>query len=284
MTFTALQIKEALEYADKLLPEKTPPMLAAACPGVDANPVDEDWPFHNNLEAIRLMLAWNKLKGTPTTVEEEDFRLTHSHGGEFDHLAKYGVDELYSCIYTTYVSVSWHLAGRHTYEAELVKALPTLPPHATLIDFGAAPWVESLYYAKKGLNVIAVNKRLDSDCHQFGKFMAQVVGIGSVMEMESDEVFNIPAGSIDIVYAMDVFEHIPPCADGSPGWIPYAEALFRALKPNGIWYANAPLDKDTTCHPVVYHPSHYTSPISLQEWSDQHGMPQAGTFLRRKPA
>lgn len=285
MRFTNEEIVKALADTAKLLPASTPPGLAAACPGIDKANLEPAWPIRNNLQAVHYMLAWNLLTGTPTTVEEEDFRLTHAHAGEFEDLAKYGPVEVYrKSIYTKYVSVSWHLAGRYTYDNELIEWLTAAGwPSWRLIDFGAAPWVQALYYAAKGLDVTVVNSALDSDCHNFGRFLAQIHGYSGKIKEYVSEDLAWTTSTYDVVYSVDALEHIPPLPNGRPGWLPYATHLYNALRPAGVFYANAPLEYDTDCHPVSFHPVHYTSPLSLQSWCEQMGMPSIGkTFLRLK--
>lgn len=285
MRFTEDEIAKALNDTKSLLPIGCPEELQNACK-IDSATIDPAWPIHTNLEAVHYLLAWNLLCGTKTTVADEVYRLTHSHAGEFEDLAKTDSQRVYAeSIYTKYVSVSWHTAGRYSYDDELVKALIGRDcSKMSMVDFGAAPWIQAIFYARKGFNVTVVNKSLESDCHLFGKFLATIHGVADrIIERASDDERWWTEKKYDVAYCVDVLEHIPPEADGTPGWIRFAKRLADSLKPDGIFYQNAPLDIEPGVpHRVSYHPVHFTSPISLQDWSKEQGFASEGCFLWRR--
>lgn len=319
-------------------PEETPPELTQACANIDLSYAHREnngpgmrpdtegkmhpvhylhpaWPIQSNLEALRLLAWWEKLHGRAFNKEQEVYRLTHSHAGEFTDLETMGYDRLYiESIYTKYVSISWHLAGRYDYDQELLAltlADPFLsPPHddlraavekhnkklpRRLIDFGAAPWIQSIFYARLGYAVTAVNQSVESDSNRFGRFLAQVAGVEQGNDSSQVQEFSSsdPAWGeqeYDVIYAIDVLEHIPPLADGSPGWVSLADKLKEQLVSIedgglGIWYVNAPLEISSgPVKPVSTHPSHWTSPISTQEWAANNGLINGGGYFSwRKP-
>jgi len=270
---------------------KIPPELQSSCKCV---PIDPDWPISGPLEALELLEEWEQLEGGPEPLTAEHISrnligghiqmLTHSHHYEYADLKRFGVEQLYQKSRSTkYVSIGWHLAGRYEYDVALIAELECLGwPSVKLIDFGAACWIQAIFYANKGLQVDIVNQTLDSDCNRFGRWLAQKKGLlGRINEYSSKDIDQI--GEYDIIYAMDVFEHIPPLEDGTPGWIPVATRLLKALKPGGIWQVNSPFGEESGVpHPVSSHEVHYTSPISQSEWNVQQGLVQEG-YLWRKP-
>lgn len=273
---------------------------------MDYADIDPDWPITSHEQAIALLAEWSELEsdrevlvggGTeahfedhpgPLTFDHHAYRLSHSHAHEWANLARYGFEGVYTRgRFTKYVAVAWHLAGRHRYDAALVEAWEKAgKPRWNMIDFGAAAWIQSCFWAKKGLWVTAVNKSNESDAQRFGRWLARLRGIGDrVNGFSSDPVADwAMADHADVIYCMDVFEHIPPLEDDSPGWIPYAKALLDALRPGGIFFANAPLDfapgKPT---PTSYHPDHFTSPISLSQWLMDNGCYTDGFLFRKGP-
>lgn len=260
-------------------PEHTPDALIQAC---KCEPIDPCWPIGSPLEAIQLLYDWevDVCGASPIDINTLANWLTHSHHHEYADLKRLGVDRLYrESHFTKCVSIGWHLAGRYTYDIALIDELTRLGwPKWKLIDFGAAPWIQSIYYHRKGLDVTAVNQSLDSEVHRFGKWLAARSNVpdGAIREFGSEDP-GWQEITYDIVYAVDVLEHIPPTADGTPGWISYAEALLKTLRQGGIWYVNAPLDvQPGVPRPVETHPVHYTSPISLSEWQAEHGLVQHG--------
>lgn len=276
--FTQEQINDALERAKRLTPTEMPGDLLSAC---KCEPIDPAWPVQDPIDALHVLHAWDILNGKEGTTNSH--RLTHSHHYESLDLARMGVTRLYRESDTTkYVSVAWHLAGRYTYDETLIKELDRLGwPKLKMVDFGAAPWIQSIFYTKKGLDVTAVNQSIDSDTHQFGKFLAHIRGASGIKEAASDDPWD--AEQYDIIYAIDVLEHIPPLPDGSMGWVPYAERLLKALKPGGLWYVNAPFGiSDGPIRPVDTHQVHYTSPIRIEDWALAHGLVQ-DLYLWKKP-
>lgn len=244
----------------------------------------EGWPLRTFDEALAALAEWERREGRDAPPPTHLYRLTHSHHHEWDDLRRVGVGTVYvDSIFTKYVSTAWHLAGRFEYDDSLVAELAARGwPSLRLIEFGAAPWIQAIFYARKGLRVAAINQSVESDAHRFGRWLAEREGVRGIDEYASDD----PAWrreQADIVYCVDVFEHIPPLADGSPGWVPFAEDLLGTLRPGGVWYANAPLTIEPgTPHPVPTHINHYTSPFSLQDWERDHGLISEGSFLRRK--
>lgn len=286
------------------IPTEVPGALRSACKCV---PIDPDWPISGPLHAMELMRDWDIKEDKRTDWGQSQYEraITHSHAGEFEDLQRLGPTRVYKeSIYTKFVSIGWHLAGRYEYDVDFIRLLTEmnwLSPRGeqlTMIDFGAAPWIQSIFYANKGLDVIAVNADLESDCNRFGRFLAERNGYeripGKPEYKITDTWFKGSNGlahdnerwiteessfeegwkdySYDIVYAIDVLEHIPPQADGSPGWVPVADKLYEQLSPGGIWYVNAPLTYDTTVHPVPTHPVHFTSPISHEAWATAKGL------------
>jgi len=274
MHYTLEDISAVEARVQAIMPAEIPAALQSACKCV---PIDPAWPIQGPLDALRLFTAWDWLEGR-TAVKPEDHikHITHSHAHEWEDVGRFGIENVYRKSLTTkYVSTAWHLAGRYEYDVALIAALTERGwPALQLIDFGAAPWIQSIFYARKGLRVTAINQSTDSDAHRFGQFLAvrsgvadRIVGAGS-----DDSGWREPA-SCDIVYAIDVLEHVPPTPEGTPGWIAYAEALHEALRPGGLWFVNAPLDYDPgTPHPVATHPVHYTSPISTETWAATKGL------------
>jgi len=220
-------------------------------------------------------LSWNDLV----------YRITHSHHHEYADLTRYGYDSLYrKSRFTAAVSIGWHLAGRYEYDTELIKHLERNGwPKLKLVDFGAACWLQAIFYAKKGLTVDVVNQDLESDANRFGAWLAAKHGVSSITQWNSSVVLE-PAwkkNSYDIIYAVDVFEHIPPDGD-KPGWIPYAEQLLASLKPGGIWFVNAPFGYgDGPPTPVESHPVHFSSSIQMSHWNATHGIIQEGYLWRK---
>ena len=270
---------------------------------MDYADIDPDWSIQDYESAIALLSEWAEREGDrevllpgreasgdefkvhpdPLTFDHHAYRLSHSHAHEWANLRRYGFEGVYTVgRFTKYVAVAWHLAGRHRYDAALVEAWEKAGrPAWTLTDFGAAAWIQSIYWAKKGCRVTAVNKSNESDAARFGAWLAERSGVSGVTGCSSDCMRDDP---IDVAYCMDVFEHIPPLADDSPGWIPYAEALLRALKPGGIFFANAPLDyAPGRPEPTSYHPDHFTSPISLQTWLEANGCYVDGVLWHKGP-
>lgn len=273
-----------------------PDELRAACKN---EPIDPDWPIQNPVDAINLLYEWDELEGRPELLlSDQVFNITHSHHQEREDLNRLGVDKLYKqSIFTKCVSIGWHLAGRYTYDDELIRILSGLNwklggRRPRMVDFGAAPWIQSIFYANKGFNVVAINQSIDSDTHRFGRFLAEkngftkngekwVKGGGSIEEYSSDDL-NWTTQQFDIVYAVDVFEHIPPESDGSPGWIKYADTLFNCLTVGGIWFVNAPFEMDKgPIKSVESHPVHFTCPFTIQEWNEKKGLvhEQFGHYL-----
>ena len=258
-------------------------------------PIDPDWPIQDPVQALNLLYEWDALEGLPEkTLFEQIFGLTHSHHHEYEELDRLGVDRLYKeGRYTKCVSIAWHLAGRYTYDEEFIRILSAsnwkingYTPR--LIDFGAAPWIQSIFYANKGMHVTAVNQSIESDAHRFGRFLAEKHGYykkgdkwvhndpnkGTISEYDSDDK-RWQIHSFEIVYAIDVFEHIPPDPDGTAGWIKYADMLYDCFVPGGMWYVNAPFGiQDGPILPVESHPVHYTSPFTIQEWNAKKGLVQ----------
>ena len=266
-----------------------PPELKGSC---KCEEIDPDWPISGPIEALNLMEEWALKENDRDSLDGDVinqgganhvYRLTHSHHHEWADLRRFGVDEVYrKSRFTKCVSVAWHLAGRYYYDVGIIDELTKLGwPKLKLIDFGAAPWIQAIYYAKKGLDVTITNQYLESDCNRFGRWLAEKKDVKGIKEYESaDPVWH--KEKFDIIYAMDVFEHIPPLPDGTPGWLPYAEALYDCLTPGGIYYASAPFGIGAgTPRPVDTHQNHYTSPISLSEWCEKKGLKLVGPVWRK---
>lgn len=285
-----MTVQEALEFADRHVPKGIPEDLRNAC---KCEPIDPDWPIGGPLDALRVLMAWEHYDNQPKhTIGEIAYRITHSHHFEYEDLQRYGVAEVYQkSLATKYVSIGWFLAGRYNQDNFLVEEFTRLGwPNFKLLDFGAAPWIQSIFYAKKGFDVTAVNQSRSSDCHRFGMFLAEANGLtrqhvgepletvwtkafsnGKIRSYASDESWH--EQTYDVIYAVDVLEHIPPNPDGSLGWIPLAERMLNALKPGGMCYISAPFEKaDGVARPVETHPVHYTSPISIEDWLRAEGM------------
>lgn len=275
-----MTIKEALDAVDKILPEKIPQPLVEAC---KCEPVDPMWPIKDPLEAIRYLMAWERYDGQELhSLDEITHRLTHSHYYEQEDLKKYGVEQVYQkSLSTKFVSIAWFLCGRYGQDIGLIAELDRLGwPPLRFIDFGGAPWLQAIFYRRKGLKVTVVNQTKDSDCHRFGRFLAACYGIDDIREYSAEEAWD--ATEYDVIYCCDVLEHIPPLADGSPGWVPIAERLINALVPKGLAYLNAPLEiAEGPPRPVEHHPVHYTSPFSLGSLLETKGVWQEGYFLRK---
>ena len=275
-------VAKALEWGKAQVPKETPRALVEAC---KCEPIDPDWPIQSPLHALELMFAWEELtqRERRRSVEEHTNWITHSHHHEYDDLNRLGYAKLYQeGEATKYVSIGWHLAGRYYYDVALIEDLEKRGwPKLKLIDFGAAAWIQACFYRKKGFDVTVVNQGLESDSNRFGRFLAEANGVKGIREFSSDDPAWADA-SYDIIYAMDVFEHIPP--DGEePGWLKYADQLLETLKPGGLYFANAPFGEGKgTPKPVDSHPVHYTSPISLGEWCIDRGLVQEG-YLTKKP-
>lgn len=274
-----MTIKEALELAEKKIPQEIPQELRNAC---KCEPIDSAWPIATPREALVYLAAWELYDGQQEhSVHELTHRITHSHHYEKEDLLKYGVEQVYThSLSTKYVSIGWHLSGRYSQDNGLIGELDRLGwPQYEFLDFGAAPWIQALFYSNKGLDVSIVNKDLNSDCNRFGRFMAHADNNYSVLEYNSND--NWDSKKYDVIYSVDVLEHIPPLPDGSPGWLSYAERLMNCWKVGGIGYLNAPFDIANIVKPVEYHPVHYTSPISLGDFLIDHGAVQEGYFWRK---
>ena len=262
-------------------------------------PIDPDWPIQSPEHAIELLMEWDEQEhGKARPLEWYIEALTHSHAGEQEDLQKYGYEQVYDkSEYTKLVSISWHLAGRFEYDDELIKKIqsgafenlnaPITWHRPRLLDFGAAPWIQAIFYYKKGFDVWVSNKNLESDVNRFGRFLANKAlgaddGHVEFIEIEPESVLTLPTGCLDVAYTVDVLEHIPPEVDGSPGWVKYADALYRATKPGGVMYLNAPLDKAETVRPVEYHVVHFTSPFDLEDWAQDKDFVEKGYFVRRR--
>jgi hypothetical protein len=282
--------KVAAEVEQNWLPKEIPDALRSAC---KCAPIDPNWPIQGPLEALKLMRIWDILEGLPLPdLAEYILRITHSHAAEMVDVNKLGYDRVYrESLTTKYVSIAWHLAGRYEYDTGLIARLESLGwlrrrgVPRKMLDFGAAPWIQTCYYASRGLAVTAVNQNVDGDCNRFGEFLATYTGRRDQMRINtfgSDSSEWSAPGYYDLIYCVDVLEHIPPEADGTPGWIKVAEQLLASLKPGGLWFVNAPLDIDLTpVHPVPYHPVHFTSPISVNDWAEAHGLIYDGLLWKK---
>lgn len=277
------------------IPRETPQALREAC---KCEPIDAAWPIQSPLHALELLAEWAEIHNdrdvlrnqkveqnwAPLTVTDHVYRLTHSHHHEYADLNRYGYIDLYRrSVFTKYVSIGWHLAGRYTYDNALIEWLAMQGwPRLRLVDFGAAPWIQAIFYARKGLEVTVINESTDSDCHRFGRFLAEKSGVTGIKEFSSlDPAWRKEA--FDIVYTVDVLEHIPPEEDGTPGWVRYAEDLYQTLAPKGVMYINAPLEKrEGRPVPVATHAVHFTSPYTTQEWCRTKGLVENGGGLWMK--
>lgn len=265
------------------VPHHVPVELQSSC---KCAPIDPDWPISGPIEALKLMMMWDVYQGRPLQHGSDYIHhLTHSHAYEHDDLRSLGVARLYKESWTTKnVSIAWHLAGRYDYDVALIDYLTKAGwPSLSMLEFGAAPWIQAIFYANKGLKVTAVNQALESDVNMFGRFLAEYKRgeKHGIANYASDGAWA-DDNKYDLIYCVDVLEHIPPLQDGSPGWIPHAERMLRALKPGGIWNVNAPLDYDPgPVKEVSYHNVHFTSPISVDDWCRANGLVQE-LYLWRK--
>ena len=267
------------------MPQTTPAELAQACQRSLDETLDPDWPIGSPLEALKILMMWEAYNDrTFPPLEKLVYALTHSHHHEHADLRSMGVERVYrESLTTKHVSIAWHLAGRYSYDDELVRIMTKEGwPSYRLVDFGAAPWIQTLFFAKKGLRVTAINQNAESDVNKFGRFLAAYKGITTVEDFGSED----PAWrtkEFDVVYSVDVFEHIPPLPDGTPGWIPFAEDLLKTLVSGGIFNVNSPLDYDPGVpKEVAYHNVHFTSPISVDQWCESKGMIRDGYIWRKK--
>ena len=275
-----MTIQESIDAVKDLVPKEIPADLQSAC---KCEPLDPAWPIGGPLDALKFLMAWERYDNQEIhPCSDISHRITHSHHYEYADLIKYGVEEVYKkSLATKYVSIGWHLAGRYNMDNGLIGELDRIGwPKLKFLDFGAAPWIQSIFYRQKGLSVTTVNQTLDSDCHRFGRFMACCLGITDIKEFASDAIWD--KAQYDVVYCVDVLEHIPPLEDGAPGWVPLAERLLSCWKKGGVGYLNAPFGLEGgAIKPVESHPVHYTSPFSLEGWLDAHGVKQEGYFWRK---
>lgn len=277
INFTTLEAAAAVH-----LPLEIPSELRSSC---KCEPIDSDWPISGPLEALKLMLMWDVYLDRPIQHGADYIHfLTHSHAHEHDDLRKLGVERLYKESWTTKnVSIAWHLAGRYSYDNALITELGSRGwPKLKMLEFGAAPWIQAIFYAKKGFEVTAVNQAIDSDVNMFGKFLAEYKGVTNIRNFASDDPTWAEKNYYDLIYCVDVLEHIPPNDDGSPGWVSYAEKMLTALKSGGIWNVNAPLDYDPgPVKEVSYHNVHFTSPIQMGDWCLANGLVQEGYLWKK---